>query len=111
MENRNVVLFDIYNDDVYPKSDYTKDRVDISVPLRSGTSGGVYLEKLATALGRVDGSFKLAFVVAGTDVLASDPLGGLNLTVEECAQRDRLVEDRLRAVSVPCVFVAGGLQP
>jgi len=84
------------------------DSVDISVRLRSGTSGSVYLEKLANALETLEGSFKLAFVVAGTDVLASDPLDGLMLTVEECAQRDRLIEDRLRSLSVPSVFVAGG---
>jgi histone deacetylase 11 len=108
MENRNAVLLDMYNDDIYPKSEFTKNRVDISVPLRSGTLGSVYLEKLASALGSLKGPFKLAFVVAGTDVLASDPLGGLMLTVEECAQRDRLIEDRLRKLSVPWVFVAGG---
>ena len=108
MENRNVVLLDMYNDDIYPMSEYTKNRVDISVPLRSGTSGSVYLERLVTALGNVDGNFKLAFVVAGTDVLASDPLGGMKLSVEECAQRDRLVEEKLHALSVPWVFVAGG---
>ena len=64
--------------------------------------------KLAAALGQVDGGFKLAFVVAGTDVLASDRLGGLKLTIEECVQRDRLVEEKLRSLSVPWVFVAGG---
>ena len=108
MENRNAVLLDIYNDDIYPKSEFTKNRVDISVPLCSGTLGSVYLEKLAAGLEALEGGFRLAFVVAGTDVVASDPLGGLKLTVEECAQRDRLIEDKLRKVSVPSVFVAGG---
>ncbi len=108
MENRNVVLLDIYNDDIYPRSDYTKARVDIAVPLHSGTIGTVYLDRLDAALAKLDGSFRLAFVVAGTDVLASDPLGGLKLTIEECAHRDRLIEDRLRELSIPWVFVAGG---
>jgi histone deacetylase 11 len=108
LDNPNVILLDIYNEDIYPRSSYTKNRLDIPVPLRSGTAGDMYLDKLSTALSRLDGNFKLAFVVAGTDVLASDPLGGLRLTVEECAQRDLLVEARLCALSIPSVVVAGG---
>jgi histone deacetylase 11 len=108
LENRNVVLLDVYNADIYPQSNYTRERVDIGVPLRAGTAGSMYLEKLAVALEQLAGHFRLAFVVAGTDVLATDPLGGLGLTIEECAIRDRVIEARLRELSVPWVFLAGG---
>ena len=47
-------------------------------------------------------------VVAGTDVLESDPLGALRLTVDECAERDRLVLIRLKELGVPAVFLGGG---
>lgn len=107
-ENRNVVLLDVYNRDIYPSSRHTRSRVDLPVPLPSGSSGPHYLEKLEEALGHLARPFRLAFVVAGTDVLASDGLGHLSLTVEDCAVRDRMVMQRLRDLSTPAVVVAGG---
>ena len=83
-------------------------RVDINIPLRPGTSGRDYLSRLSEGLAELSGSFRLAFVVAGTDVLASDPLGGLGLSIDDCVVRDRLVLERLQALSVPAVFVGGG---
>ncbi|MFL6680584.1 MAG: hypothetical protein ACJ8IK_19760 [Burkholderiaceae bacterium] len=41
-------------------------------------------------------------------MLASDPLGGLGLSVQQCAERDRLVFERLKRLGVPAVFLAGG---
>ncbi|HEU5136429.1 MAG TPA: histone deacetylase [Steroidobacteraceae bacterium] len=108
LENRNVVLLDVYNADIYPQTNYTRERVDLAVPLASGTRGDEYLQKLGAALRKLDGNFRLAFVVAGTDVLATDPLGRLGLTIDECAERERLVEQRLSALSIPALFVAGG---
>jgi len=67
-----------------------------------------YLAHLREGLGRLTGGARFAFVVAGTDVLASDPLGALGLSVEECAERDGLVFERLKQLSVPAVFLAGG---
>jgi histone deacetylase 11 len=103
-----VTLFDIYNDDIYPSSPYTKERVDINVPVRYGTNGVEYLARLEGALNEINGNYKLAFVVAGTDVLAEDPLGGLNLSIEDCATRDMLVAKKLKDIKVPFVFTGGG---
>ena len=108
MENTSVVLLDIYNVEIYPTSPATRERVDVSVPVASGTSGADYLEKLEAALTRLNGAFRLAFVVAGTDVLNIDPLGGLGLGIVDCVTRDRLVLERLRALSVPAVVTGGG---
>ncbi|MEO5687238.1 MAG: hypothetical protein ABIR54_07745 [Burkholderiaceae bacterium] len=97
-----------YNIDPYPNSPATKRRVDIGLPLPSGTSGSDYLTRLRGGLERLTAGARLAFVVAGTDVLASDPLGALGLSVQECAERDRLVFARLKQLGVPAVFLAGG---
>lgn len=107
-ENEQVVLLDIYNEDIYPTTGTTRNRVDVSVPLPSGTTGAVYLEKLEAALNSLEGSFRLAFIVAGTDVLSSDPLGRLGLSIEDCVTRDRIVLERLRTLSVPAVVTGGG---
>jgi histone deacetylase 11 len=103
-----VEMLDIYNGDIYPNSPATKQRLDVGIPLRSGTSGDEYLARLRDGLARLRGGARLAFVVAGTDVLASDPLGALGLSVAQCAERDRLVLARLRELRVPAVFLGGG---
>ena len=108
MENKNITILDIYNNDVYPKSDYTKERVDINIPLKANTTGEEYLSKLKSGLNCLDSKHKLAFVIAGTDVIKSDPLGGLGLSVEESVVRDKLVLERLRELSIPAVFLGGG---
>jgi histone deacetylase 11 len=107
-KDTSVEILDIYDGDIYPNSPSTKRRVDVGIPLRAGTGGDEYLAKLEAGLARLHAGARLAFVVAGTDVLASDPLGGLRLTVDDCVARDRLVLDRLAALGVPAVFTGGG---
>jgi len=108
LKDPSVEILDIYNGDIYPNSPTTKQRVNIGLPLPSETSGPDYLARLRAGLDRLTAGARLAFVVAGTDVLASDPLGALNLSVPECAERDRLVFARLKQIGVPAVFLAGG---
>jgi acetoin utilization deacetylase AcuC-like enzyme len=68
-----------------------------------------YLAALDALLRRMpDG--ELAFVLAGGDVLAGDPVGGLDLTLEGCRERDLRVADAL--FRVPSVWLpAGGYAP
>lgn len=103
-----VTLFDIYNNDIYPDSPYTKQRVDINIPLRHGTGGVEYLNRLKEGLDSISGDYKLAFVVAGTDVIQEDPLGGLSLSIEDCASRDEIVASKLLEMKLPFVFTGGG---
>jgi histone deacetylase 11 len=111
MDDGNVTVLDIYNQDRYPQgveADVTKRRVDIALPIATGTDDAGYLERLAQGLGQLQGGYALAFVVAGTDVLAGDPKGGLCVSVEGCVERDRLILARLRELGVPAVFLGGG---
>ena len=108
IDNTNVTLLDVYNADIYPNTPVSRQRVDIAVPLPSGTGGELYLNKLSAALKQLDSGYKLAFVVAGTDVLATDPLGGLKLDIAEVAQSHKLVYQRLKALNIPTVFLGGG---
>ncbi len=108
MENDKVSILDIYNNDIYPKSEFTKERVNINIPLHSNTSGEEYLSKLESGLHKINRAHKIAFIVAGTDVLKSDPLGGLNLSMGDCVERDKLVLEKLNALSIPAVFLGGG---
>ena len=108
MDNANVTLLDIYNADIYPLDRISRRRVNIAVPLPTGTGGELYLNKLEAALNQLIGGYKLAYVVAGTDVLATDPLGGLQLSVADVAQCHKRVYQRLKQLDIPTVFVGGG---
>ncbi len=54
------------------------------------------------------GPFRLAFYIAGTDVAAEDPLGGLALSGDALLTRDRLVLTALRTAGTAVVVLAGG---
>lgn len=108
MDNPNIVILDVYNASIYPTSEYTRDRVNISMKLKPGTDGETYLKCMKIALSEIQGDFRLAFVIAGTDVLASDKLGGLKLSVEDVKERDRLTLTKLAELNVPAVILGGG---
>ena len=65
----------------------------------------VYLAALDELLGRMPPG-ELAFVIAGGDVLAGDPIGCLGLTLEGCRERDLRVADAL--FRVPSVWLPAG---
>ena len=64
-----------------------------------------YLAALEALLSRMPQG-ELAFVVAGGDVLASDPMGRLGLTLAGCRERDLRVADVL--FRVPSVWLPAG---
>ncbi len=108
MDDRQVTLLDVYNESIYPTSEYTRERVDIAVPLPMYTDGGTYLRRLREALDQLDDDYRLAFVVAGTDTLETDQLGGLSLSIDDVAERERMTLDALEQRSVPTVITGAG---
>ena len=73
------------------------------------TGDGAYLGALDALLDRMPRG-DLAFVCAGGDVLAGDPLGDLGLTLAGCRERDLRVADAL--FDVPSVWLpSGGYTP
>jgi acetoin utilization deacetylase AcuC-like enzyme len=73
--------------------------------LPEGCGDGAYLDALAALLGRMPRP-KLAFVIAGGDVLAGDRFGKLALTLDGARSRDLLVATELEYV--PSLWVPGG---
>jgi len=108
MENKRVTILDVYNAGIYPTSSYTRDRVDIPVPLLPGTDGQIYLHKYSESLKKLDGNYRLAFVVAGTDTLKGDKLGGLFLSIDDVAEREKITLQALSQRSIPAVILGGG---
>jgi Histone deacetylase domain len=73
--------------------------------LPEGTGDAGYLAALEALLGRLP-AVDLAFVIAGSDVLAGDRLGRLGLTLDGVRRRDRLVAVELEGR--PAVWLPGG---
>jgi acetoin utilization deacetylase AcuC-like enzyme len=82
----------------------TLERTDETV-LPKGCSDEEYLGALRDLIARKPDA-GIAFVIAGGDVLAEDPMGGLGLTLAGARQRDLLVAAALR--DMPSVWVPGG---
>lgn len=108
MENKHVTLLDVYNVDNYPSTSATRRRVDIPVPLRTGVGGSEYLSKYKDALNRLGRDYRIAYVVAGTDVLDSDPIGGMLLKPDDVVVREKLTFNKLKGMGVPTVFLGAG---
>jgi hypothetical protein len=75
------------------------------VVLHEGTGDGAYLDALAALLSRMPRP-RLAFVIAGGDVLAGDRMGRLGLSLEGARLRDLLVAAELEGT--PSVWLPGG---
>lgn len=113
-DDRSVFIFDMYNASIYPGDREARERIDHELPLRPGTSDSQYLAALTRDLPPFlqsisrNGRPAFAIYIAGTDVLGSDPLGGLALSADAVFERDRFVVERLRAHAVPVLVLPGG---
>jgi len=105
-----VYIFDMYCRDIYPGDDVAADRIDLAVPLQMGTGDHFYLEALRQLLPRAitQSRASLAIYNAGTDVLAGDPLGGLNVSGNGVMERDRYVIESCRAAGIPLLVLPSG---
>ena len=59
-------------------------------------------------MAKLEDDYRLAFVVAGTDVLMSDKLGGLCLSIEDMVEREKLTIQALSQRAIPAVLLGGG---
>lgn len=102
-----VFTFSMHGQNNFP---LRKEKSDLDIGLPDGTGGSTYLPLLETHLNRIVQSRKpgLVFYQAGADVLATDRLGRLALTPQECAERDYLVFSVLKREEIPVVTVMGG---
>ena len=86
-----------------------KERSDLDVGLDDDTHDAAYLEALDAALPAVWAHAPdLVLYQAGADPYHDDQLGGLALTLEGLARRDRRVIDGCAARGIPVVVTLGG---
>jgi acetoin utilization deacetylase AcuC-like enzyme len=107
-----VFTFSVHGEKNYPLH---KEKSDLDIALPDGTEDAAYLAMLRTVLpdllDRVRPDF--VFYLSGVDVLATDRLGRLGLTMQGCRERDRTVFDLChRRAGLPvAVSMGGGYSP
>jgi acetoin utilization deacetylase AcuC-like enzyme len=91
-----------------------KEKSDFDLPLPDGINDGAYLALLGAHLPRLLDRVQPDFVfyLSGVDVLATDKLGRLGLSLEGCKERDRMVLEACRRYGLPvAVSMGGGYSP
>ncbi|TXF88181.1 histone deacetylase [Neolewinella aurantiaca] len=83
---------------------------DLDVGFPDGTGDDVYLRELYEVLPGVMDRVKpdLVFYLSGVDVLASDKLGRLSLSLDGCKERDRFVFQMCKDRNLPVAVSMGG---
>lgn len=106
-KDERVFTFSMHGEKNYPLH---KEHSDLDIPLPDGTTDGHYLRTLKETLPMLLDKVQpeLIFYQSGVDVLKSDKLGRLGLSIEGCKQRDKFVFKTASESKVPVVFNMGG---
>jgi len=102
-----VFTFSMHAEGNYP---FVKEQSDRDIALPTGTSDAAYLSVLTSVLPEIITAHQPDFVFyqSGVDVLSSDKLGKLSLSVQGCADRDRFVFNLCRQHHLPVQCSMGG---
>ncbi len=102
-----VFTFSMHGQKNYP---FKKEQSDWDIPLEDKTGDDIYLNALNDTLPklfeRIDPDF--VFYLSGVDVLATDRLGRLGMSLEGCKQRDKQVLEFCHKRSLPIQCSMGG---
>lgn len=103
----NVFTFSMHGERNYP---LRKEQSDLDIELADKTEGEEYLQVLENTLPKLikDHQPDIVFYLAGVDVLATDRLGRLNLSIQACKQRDQFVFETCRLANLPVAVSMGG---
>lgn len=102
-----VFTFSMHGASNYPLK---KEKSDLDIGLKDGTGDKAYLSILEQNLEKLLTDFYPDFIFfqSGVDVLATDKLGRLGLSIEGCKQRDEVVLSMAYKNDIPLVACMGG---
>ncbi len=102
-----VFTFSMHGKSNYP---FKKERSDLDIALENECDDATYLSILKETLPRLIDSEKPDFIyyLCGVDVIASDKLGKLGMTVDGCKERDRFVLQTCKDHDIPVMCSMGG---
>ena len=102
-----VFTFSMHGAGNYP---FKKEQSDLDIPLPKGTDDASYLSILKDNLPKLIENLQPDFIfyLCGVDVLESDKLGTLSLTLNGCKKRDEFVLNTCKEHSIPVQCSMGG---
>ena len=106
-EDATVFTFSMHGKNNYP---FRKETSDLDISLDNGTNDDVYLSILKETLPKLIKMQQPDFIyyLCGVDVIETDKLGKLSLSVEGCKERDRYVLQRCKERAIPVMCSMGG---
>ena len=105
--NDNVFTLSFHGKNNYP---FKKEKSNLDLALDDFTNDQFYLKKLNQILPKVIDQFQPEFIfyLSGVDVLESDQLGKLSLSIEACRERDNIVLRAAKENKIPIQISMGG---
>jgi acetoin utilization deacetylase AcuC-like enzyme len=102
-----VFTFSMHGKGNYP---FKKEQSDLDIALENGTDDNTYLSILKETLPRLIKAEAPDFIyyLCGVDVLGSDKLGKLGMTILGCKARDRFVLETCKNNQIPVMCSMGG---
>jgi acetoin utilization deacetylase AcuC-like enzyme len=102
-----VFTFSMHGENNYPMQ---KELSDLDVPLKDGINDKEYLYLLEKSIDLILNKFNPQFIFyqCGVDILETDKLGKLGVTMQGCSQRDSIVFETAKQLNVPIVCSMGG---
>ena len=102
-----VFTFSMHGKSNYP---FKKEKSDLDIALPNGTEDEEYLSILKSTLPKLIAEQQPDFIyyLCGVDVLKTDKLGCLSLSLEGCKERDRFVLETCKTQDLPVMCSMGG---
>ena len=106
-EDDSVFTFSMHGKSNYP---FIKEQSDLDIALENGVEDEEYLQILKEIIPKLilEQEPDFIFYLSGVDVIESDKLGKLSLSMEGCKERDRIVLQACKDFSIPVVCSMGG---
>ena len=102
-----VFTFSMHGQNNYP---IQKEKSNLDIPLKDGIDDKDYLYLLESSLESILVNFNPEFIFyqCGVDILETDKLGKLGVSIEGCANRDKIIFHTARQLNVPIFCSMGG---
>lgn len=105
--DKSVFTFSMHGKSNYP---FKKEISDLDIALDNDTEDSTYLDLLKSTLPKLIDQEQPDFIyyLCGVDVISSDKLGKLGLSIEGCKERDRFVLQSCKDHNIPVMCSMGG---
>lgn len=102
-----VFTFSMHGKSNYP---FKKEQSDLDIALDNDTDDSTYLDILKQTLPKLieDQEPDFIYYLSGVDVIASDKLGKLGMSIDGCKERDRFVLQSCKDLNIPVMCSMGG---